>query len=83
MIAEITVSHLMCLGNEQGCPGSREQAPAFLNQEGQPFEMWKHMMHAAEEFRAGNLLEHSFSSGGHNRFESRPHPLRSVGNAGL
>jgi hypothetical protein len=37
VIAEITLSHLMRLGNEQGCPVSREQALAFLNQEGRAF----------------------------------------------
>jgi hypothetical protein len=83
VIAEITLSHLMRLGNEQGCPVSREQTLAFLNQEGRAFEMWKHMMQAAEEFIAGSLFQHSFSSGGHNGFASRPRPVRSVGNAAL
>ena len=83
VIAEITLSHLMRLGNEQGCPVSREQALAFLNQEGRAFEMWKHMMQAAEEFIAGSLFQHSFSSRGHNGFASRPRPVQSVGNAAL
>ena len=48
VIAGITLSHLIRLGNEQGCFVSREQAIAFLNQEGRAFEMWKHMMQAAE-----------------------------------
>jgi hypothetical protein len=74
VIAEITLSHLMRLGNEQGCPVSREQALAFLNQEGRAFEMWKHMMQAAEEFIAGSLFQHCFSSGGHNGLTSRPRP---------
>ena len=78
VIAEITLSHLMRMGNEQGCPVSREQALAFLNQQGRAFEMWKHMMQAAEEFIAGSLFQHSFSSGEHNRFASRPAPGRSV-----
>ena len=69
--AEITLSHLIRLGNEQGCPVSRQQALAFLNQEGRAFEMWKHMMQAAEEFIAGSLFQHSFSPGGHNGFASR------------
>lgn len=34
VIAEITLSHPIRLGNEQGCPVSREQALAFLNQGG-------------------------------------------------
>ena len=61
VIAEITLSHLIRLGNEQGCPVSRQQALAFLNQEGRAFEMWKHMMQAAEEFIAGSLFQHSFN----------------------
>jgi len=56
VIAEITLSHLLRLGNEQGHPVSRQQALEFLNQEGQAFEMWKHMMQAAEEFIAQRLL---------------------------
>jgi hypothetical protein len=83
VIAEITLSHLIRLGNEQGCPVSRQQAVAFLNQEGRAFEMWKHMMQAAEEFIAGSLFKHSFSSTGHNGLASRPRPVRSVGNAAL
>lgn len=83
MIAEITLSHLMRLANEQGCPVSREQALAFLDQEGRAFEMWKHMMQAAEEFIAGSLFQHPFRSGGHNGFVSRLRPVRSVDNAAL
>jgi hypothetical protein len=81
VIAEITLSHLMRLGNEQGCPVSREQALEFLNQEGRAFEMWKHMMQAAEDFIACSLLRHSLSSGGHNVFASQPSPLRSISTA--
>jgi hypothetical protein len=83
VIAEITLSHLMRLGNEQGCPVSRGQALAFLNQEGRAFEMWKHMMQAAEEFISGSLFRHSLSSGRHNGFVSQPRPVQSVGNARL
>ena len=71
VIAEITLSHLIRLGNERGCPVSRRQALAFLNQEGRAFEMWKRMMQAAEEFIAGSLFQHSFSPGGHNGFTSQ------------
>jgi len=41
------------------------------------------MMQAAEEFIAGSLFQHSFSSGGHNGFVSRPRPVQSAGNAAL
>ena len=81
VIAEITLSHLMRLANEQGCPVSREQALAFLNQEGQAFEMWKHMMKAAEDFIACSLLRHSLSPGGHHEFASQPNSLRSISTA--
>ena len=81
VITEITLSHLLRLGNEQGCPVSRHQALAFLNQEGRAFEMWKHMMQAAEEFIAASLFQHSFSSGEHNGFASRQEPARSISSA--
>ncbi|HKN71599.1 MAG TPA: hypothetical protein VJX30_11235 [Terriglobales bacterium] len=79
--AEVTLSHLMRLGNEQGRPVSREQTLASLNQEGRAFEMWKHMMQAAEEFIAGSLFRHSFSPGGQNGFASRPGPGQSISTA--
>ena len=83
VIAEITLSHLIRLGNEQGCPVSRQQALALLNQEGRAFEMWKHMMQAAEDFIACSLFQHSFSSRGHNGFVSGHRPVQSAGNAAL
>jgi hypothetical protein len=39
------------------------------------------MMQAAEEFIAGSLLQHSFSSGGHEGLASRPRAVRSVSDA--
>ena len=80
VIAEITLSHLIRLGNEHGRPVSRQQALAFLNQEGRAFEMWKHMMQAAEEFIAGSLFQHSFNPG-YNGFASRPGPGQSISTA--
>ena len=64
VMAEITLSHLLRLANEHGCPVSREQALAFLNEQGRAFEMWKHMMQAGEEFIASSLL-HRQLAGGH------------------
>lgn len=58
--AEITLSYLMRLAIEQGCPVSREQALEFLNQDGRAYEMWKLMMQAAEEFIATSLRAQSF-----------------------
>ena len=75
VIAEITLSHLIRLGNEQGCPVSREQALAFLNR-GQAFEMWKQMMQAAEDFISSSLLQHSISPIGHHGLAVRPGPAR-------
>ena len=79
--AEVTLSHLMRLGNEQGCPVSREQALAFLNQEGRAFEMWKQMMQAAEDFIACSLLQNSLSPGIHHRSASQASPMRSISTA--
>jgi len=56
VMAEITLSHLLRLANEHGCSVSREQALAFLNQQGRAFEMWKQMMLAGENFIARSLL---------------------------
>jgi len=72
VVAEVTLSHLMRLANERGCPVSREQALAFLNQDGRALELWKHMMQAAEEFIAGSLFQHSFSPAGRNVLACRP-----------
>ena len=58
VMAEISLSHLLRLANEHGCPVSREQALTFLNEDGRAYEMWKQMMQAGEEFIAGNLLRH-------------------------
>lgn len=57
VLAEITLSYLMRLAIEQGCPVSREQALEFLNEEGRAYEMWKQMMQAAEDFIARSLRE--------------------------
>jgi hypothetical protein len=56
VIAEITVSHLMRLATENGCPVSREQALVFFNREGRAQEMWKHMMQAGLDFIACSLI---------------------------
>ena len=53
--AEISLCHLMRLANEGGWPLSQERALAFMNEDGHAFEMWKHMMHAAEDFIAHSL----------------------------
>jgi hypothetical protein len=50
VVAEITVAHLTQFANESGRPLSTEEAVAFLNQQGRAYEMWKQMMHAAEEY---------------------------------
>ena len=55
--AEITLSLVMRLASEQGCPVTREQALAFLNREGLAYEMWKQMMHAGVHFIMCSLLQ--------------------------
>jgi len=50
VVAEITVAHLTQFANESGRPLTAEEAVAFLNQQGRAYEMWKHMMHAAEDY---------------------------------
>ena len=62
VMAETTLPHLLRLATEQGFPVSREQALAFLNQEGRAFEMWKQMMQAGEDFIARSLLRQCIST---------------------
>ena len=50
VVAEITVAHLTKFASESGRALSAEEAVAFLNQHGRAYEMWKQMMHAAEEY---------------------------------
>ena len=57
VVAEITLPYLLRLATEQGRAINRQQALAFLNEEGHAFEMWKHMMRAGEEFIACSLLQ--------------------------
>jgi len=40
VVAEITLSHLIRLGSEHGCPVNRQEALAFFNRDGRAFEMW-------------------------------------------
>jgi hypothetical protein len=61
VMAEITLSHLLRLATELGCPVSRKQALAFLNQEGRAFEIWKQMMQADEDFIKCSLLRQCIS----------------------
>ena len=60
--AVITVSHLMRLAVENGCPVSREQALVFFNRDDRAQEMWKHMMQAGLIFIACSLF-HSTLAG--------------------
>ncbi len=53
--AEITVAHLIQFARELGEHLSREEAITFLNRDGRAYGMWKHMMHAAEEYVKTNL----------------------------
>jgi hypothetical protein len=50
VVAEITLAHLTEFAEGLGLRMSREEAIAFLNQNGRAYDMWKHMMHAGEEY---------------------------------
>ena len=73
VIAEITLCYLMRLAGEQGLHVSMEEALVFLNQDS-AYEMWKHMMRAAEEFIAGRFFQHFFSSEEAKGFASQSGP---------
>jgi len=53
--AEITVAHLVQFAREVGDEISPAQAEAFLNENGQAYEMWMHMMRAGEDFIKNHL----------------------------
>lgn len=50
VVAEITVAHMTQFADELGRTMNEEEAISFLNKEGRAYEMWKRMMHAAEEY---------------------------------
>jgi len=55
VVAEITLGHLTLFATEVGRSLSQDEALAFLNQDGRAYAMWKHMMHAGEEFIKSEL----------------------------
>jgi hypothetical protein len=64
VVAEITACHLTQLVRGMGRSLSREEAIAFLNQDGRAYDMWKHMMHAGEAYIACMLQgQRQFVSG--------------------
>jgi hypothetical protein len=58
VVAEITVLYLTQVAAGIGQELSREDAVAFLNQEGRAYAMWKQMMRAGEEY-IKSTLRHS------------------------
>ena len=72
--AEITLAHLTQFAREVGRPLTQEEAIAFLNQNGRAYDMWKHMMHAGEEYIKSTLqrtpIPISHTSGDRRRFVS-------------
>ena len=50
VVAEITAAHLAEFAGEIGRNMTEDEAILFLNKEGRAYEMWKHMMHAGEEY---------------------------------
>ncbi len=59
VVAEITAAHVSEFAAELGLSLSDEELTTFLNSEGRAYEMWKHMMHAAEEYVKSSLKERS------------------------
>ena len=59
VVAEITASHVSEFAAELGLSLSDEEVTTFLNSEGRAYEMWKRMMHAAEEYVKSSLQERS------------------------
>ena len=55
VVAEITVAHLSEFAKVLGRSLSYEESVSFLNEEGRAYEMWKHMMHAGEEYIQSKL----------------------------
>jgi hypothetical protein len=55
VVAEITVPYLAQVAAGIGHELSREDAMAFLNQEGRAYAMWKQMMRAGEEYIKSSL----------------------------
>lgn len=55
VVAEITVPYLKQVAAGIGRELSREDAMAFLNQEGRAYDMWKQMMRAGEEYIKSTL----------------------------
>jgi len=50
VVAEITLTHLTEFAQGMGLRMTRDEAIAFLNQNGHAYDMWKHMMQAGEEY---------------------------------
>ena len=57
--AEITAAHLVQFARELGTGMTYEDAIAFLNRNGRAYDMWKHMMKAAEEYIKQSLQRES------------------------
>lgn len=55
VVAEITTAHLTQFVQALGRSLSREEAISFLNQDGRAYAMWKHMMHAGEDYIKATL----------------------------
>ena len=55
VVAEITLVHLTQYARDLGRNLTDQEALAFLNQDGRAYAMWKHMMHAGEEYIKSTL----------------------------
>ena len=57
VIAELTCCHLMLMANAIGIDLSRNEAIAFLNEDGHAHEMWRRMMKAGQEYVLSTLQD--------------------------
>jgi hypothetical protein len=55
VVAEITLAHLIQFACETGKSLTRQEAIAFLNQDGRAYDMWKQMMQAGEQYIKSTL----------------------------
>ncbi len=72
VVAEITAAHLAEYAGEIGRNMTQEEAISFLNKQGRAYEMWKHMMHAGEEYVKGALERDTPYAVHHARSSSVP-----------
>jgi hypothetical protein len=61
--AEITTTHVEQIARESQVPLAGMDATQFLNEQGRAYELWKVMMHAAEEYIKDQLCQNGARPG--------------------